>query len=722
MKILTILPIFLIAISLYGFGQTKISGAILDESGNPLPGANVYIENTYDGTSTNPSGGFEFVSNERGKQNIIVDFIGFESTSSEIHLAGNPILLSLKLKEKFNQLDAVNISAGTFEAGDKKKSIALTPIDMVTTPSAAGDIYGAIQALPGTTTVGESGKLYVKGGDSRESKTFIDGTLVYAPYSSSPPNQAVRGRFNPFMFSGTMFSTGGYSAEYGQALSGVLALKTNEVPVEDQLNLSIMSVGVGAAGTKTYEKSSVSASLNYYNLKPYMQLAPQNLNWNAEPESVNGEVSYRLKTAKLGLLKLYTSVSRSNMSLAQANQGATDSHENFNLVNDNVFVNTSWIGELNNNWILSTGLSYTNNIDYVTLDTAKYNEYLKGGHAKAMISKKVTDKIKIKFGTELFSKQFENEFLAPNDSIYNGFESNMATAFAETDIYASEKFVTRIGARFEYSNYLKRFNFSPRISTAYKFSKSRQVSLAYGWFFQDAADEYLLYTNKLDFERADHYTLNYQYEKNQRIIRSELFYKGYSNLVKFTDAPFYTAEGYNNKGNGYAYGFDLFFRDNKTIKNGEYWISYSYIDAEKNYLDFPETSAPKYSSKHNFTLVYKHWIPGMRSQIAASYKYASPRVYNNPNSSIFNGEQTMAYQTFDMSWSYLFCQSIIFYASASNLPGFKQHFGYNYSDTPNDEGVYAATPLVPGAKRFFILGCFITLSRKGDINQLDKIN
>ncbi|MDO9615832.1 MAG: TonB-dependent receptor, partial [Bacteroidota bacterium] len=112
------------------------------------------------------------------------------------------------------------------------------------------DVYGALQSLPGTTVNGESGRLFVKGGDSEESQTYIDGSLVSVPYNSSAPNLATRGRFNPFMFKGTIFSTGGYSAEYGQALSSVLLLSTNDMSAEDQLDLSFLSVGVEVAGTK----------------------------------------------------------------------------------------------------------------------------------------------------------------------------------------------------------------------------------------------------------------------------------------------------------------------------------------------------------------------------------------------------------------------------------------------------------------------------------------
>ncbi|GAG59880.1 unnamed protein product, partial [marine sediment metagenome] len=208
--------------------QTTITGKVSDSQGEGLIGANIYLEGTYDGTSSSTSGSFELLTDESGKHILHIEYIGFESFETKLELDGSSLQIpEIKLKEAFNELNAATITAGTFEAGDKKKSISLSPIDMVTTAGSQGDVYGALKSLPGTTTVGESGKLFVKGGHSRESKTYIDGTLVYVPYSSTSPNNSVRGRFSPFMFSGTMFSTGGYSAEYGQALSSILSLQTN---------------------------------------------------------------------------------------------------------------------------------------------------------------------------------------------------------------------------------------------------------------------------------------------------------------------------------------------------------------------------------------------------------------------------------------------------------------------------------------------------------------
>ncbi|MCK4751175.1 MAG: carboxypeptidase-like regulatory domain-containing protein, partial [Bacteroidales bacterium] len=432
-------PVLLYSLILFlGFdltAQTAIKGMITDAEGESLVGANIYLEGTYDGASSNSEGEFLLTTDEAGNHILCIDFVGYEPCKKEVILDGTLVHFPIiKLKEAFNELSAVTISAGIFEAGDKKKSIAFSTIDMVTTAGAAGDVYGALQALPGTTTVGESGKLFVKGGDSRESKTYIDGTLVYVPYSSSSPNNSVRGRFSPFMFSGTMFSTGGYSAEFGQALSSVLALQTNAMPVQDQLNISLLSVGAELGGTKTWEKASVTTSIGYENLSPYMRLVPQYRNWDKEPQSLSSDFSFRLKTGKSGMLKIYANVNQSQLSTIETSLEDPDWRFMYKLINNNYFINASWIGRIKKDWILTTGFSYTNNMDKVAVDSIDYREHLRGTHAKVSIKHRLNERAKIIAGAELYSKNYGIEFPLMEHLGSKEFLNNTMAGFIEGEV------------------------------------------------------------------------------------------------------------------------------------------------------------------------------------------------------------------------------------------------------------------------------------------------
>jgi hypothetical protein len=703
------------------FSQTTISGSVADQNGVSLPGASVYIQGTYDGASSDAKGLFTFKTSKKGKNILMIDFLGFESFTKELDLNGKPVKIDVQLKEKFNQLNAVTITAGTFEASDKKQANVLTPLDMITTAGAQGDVFGALQSLPGTTTNGESGKLFVKGGDSEESQTFIDGSLVLAPYSSSAPNTAVRGRFNPFMFKGTIFSTGGYSAEYGQALSSVLILNTNDMPTEEQLDLSFMTIGLGVAGTKLWKTGAATASLDYTNLEPYMLVVPQSFKWVRYPLFTEGALSLRQKTGKTGMFKLYSSCGNSRFTLQQEDLNQENKFYDYALSNDNYFLDASWKSNLGTKWTIASAASFTSNKDEVGYDAVSFTKLLRGAHVKNVFSHQFSDMINLHFGTEYFTKTYSQKYSGSGNDLINDYTNNIVSGFAEAEIYASSKFVTRLGSRVEYSDYLQRANVVPRISAAYKITKTSQFSMAYGWFYQNPSDDYLLYTNKLNYERADHYTFSYQAQQNDRTLRAEIYYKDYKGLAKLNTEAFYLPSSYSNAGDGYATGLDLFFRDRKTIKHGDYWVSYSYLDTKRDYRNYPAEAVPGFASKHNFAMVYKHWFGSIRSYMSANLKYSSPRVYNNPNSEVFNGEHTKPFRSVDISWSFLYRQNIIIYAAVTNIFGFKQGYGYAYASDKNSEGIYRSSAITPDADRFFLVACFITLTRKGEANQMDKI-
>ncbi len=716
-----ILSFFFVAMVLNVFSQTVIKGIVSLEKGDPLPGVNAYLLGTYDGATSNENGEFQFKTTKTGQSVLQVEYMGFETFSRMVELKGDTIQLAIQLKRAFNQLDAVTITAGTFEAGDKKRAVTITSRDMLTTAGAAGDVFGALQSLPGTTTNGESGRLFVKGGDSEESQTYIDGSLVTVPYISTLPNHATRGRFSPFMFKGTIFSTGGYSAEYGQALSSVLLLNTNDMPAEDQLDLSFLMIGVEAAGTKKWNNGAVTATLSYNNMAPYMNLAPQNYDWKQAPESASGGLSVRQKTGESGLLKVYSSFDRGSFTLSQNNLDLGGIPVDYKLVNDNQFVNASWNSQLSQKWAMNVAGSYTFNQDDVYFQQNKVLKKIGGLFLKDVVTYTFSDKFTLKFGGEFFRKAYSQHIEMPAEVHDNDFTNPNYSGFSEAQMYASSKFVARIGGRVEYSGYLKRFNVAPRLSAAYKVTGTSQFSMAYGWFFQNPVDDYLLYTDQLKPERADHYTFSFQSATTGRTIRIELYYKDYKDLVKLNGGEFYLPGSYNNSGSGYAKGLDLFWRDKKSIKNGDYWVSYSYLDTKRDYRNFPEEAIPTFASKHNLSVVYKHWFGRIRSYPGVNFRYSSPRVYNDPNSTVFNGEKMLPYRSLDVSWSFLYRQHIILYGAVTNVAGFKNEFGRTYASSPDVSGNYPGAAILPGSNRFYVVGCFITLTRRGIENQLDKI-
>ena len=702
-------------ISSFGFSQTKLSGKVTDGKDLPILGANVYVEGTYDGATTNEKGEFSFTTTVKGNQVLVISFLSYETINLPI-VVEEFKSKSFKLKESVNTLDAVVINAGTFEAGDKAKVTVLKPLDIVTTAGSNGDIIAALQTLPGTQTVGESGRLYVRGGESDEAQTFVDGIRVAQPYGSTTQNLPTRGRFSPFLFSGISFSTGGYSAEYGEALSSVLLLNTTDEATEEKTDISLMTVGLGLANTQVWKKSSLSINTAYIDLAPYQLAIPQNVDWNKAFQSLSGEAVYRYKVER-GLFKVYAAFDSSRFDINQESINKIEKTR-VNLKNNNFYLNASYKGNFGSNWQLTTGLSYGLGDNKIGLNTDKVNNTEHATHLKLKIKKSFSDRIKLSFGADYFITKFDEDF---NKTFKNGYDANIAAVYVETDIFFSKNFAAKVGVRAFNNDQLDETSVSPRISLAYKVSKASQFSMAYGEFEQAPRQDYLKYSNDFSNEKASHYILNYQYNSNKRTFRAEIYYKDYKNLVKYDTENVQFGTQFNNNGFGYAKGLDIFWRDNKTIKNVEYWLSYSYIDSKRDYKDYSAEVTPSFIAKQNISLVTKYWINDWKSQIGFSHSFNSGRPYNNPNETVFMNGKTKVYNNLSFNWAYLISQQKILYFSVNNVLGTQNVFGYEYANSPDSSGFYNRREITPTADRFFFIGFFWTISDNKKDNQLKNL-
>ena len=695
--------------------QNIVSGTVLDEKNKPVAGANVFIDGTYDGATSDEKGNFSFTTDAKGNQTLVISYLAFETLKSSVDVT-NCKGKTFKLKESVNTLDAVVVTAGTFSAGEKSRVSVLKPLDIVTTAGSAGNIIAALQTLPGTQTVGEDGRLFVRGGEADETQTFVDGIRVAQPYGASTNNLPTRGRFSPFLFSGISFSTGGYSAEYGEALSSVLLLNTQDEADQNKTDISLMTVGLGFSNTQKWQKSSLSVNTAYIDLAAYQKAIPQNVDWNRPYQSLSGETVYRYNFNN-GIFKMYAAFDAARFDLNQEDINQPDKVR-VNLNNNNFYLNTSYKGNFSGNWQLFTGLSYGYGQNKIDLDANRLNNTEHASHIKLKLTKKLSERVKLNFGSDYFITKFDEDY---NTTFNSGYDAAIAAVYAEADIFFSKNFAAKVGLRASKNNYIDQNSFSPRASIAYKVSKNSQFSFAYGNFEQAPKQEYLKYSNDFKTEKASHYILNYQYVKKNRTLRAELYLKEYSDLVKYdTDNVQYNSQ-FNNNGTGFAKGLDVFWRDGNSIKNLEYWISYSYIDTKRNYKNYTSEVTPGFVSTHNLSLVTKYWISDWKSQVGFTHQFNSGRPYNNPNETAFMNGKTKVYNSLSFNWAYLLSQQKILYFSVSNILGTQNVFGYEYAKSPDFNGMYSRREITPTADRFFFVGFFWTISDNKKDNQLKNL-
>ncbi|RYY46103.1 MAG: TonB-dependent receptor [Chitinophagaceae bacterium] len=749
MKISLLTAFFLMASGV--FGQVKIHGRVADQKGKPLAGASITLRDTYDGATADSLGYYSFNSTETGEKTLEATLSGYASYAKKITIDNSSVEENILLKELITELKAVVISAGSFEAGDKKKGTVLTSLDIVTTASAEGDITGALKTLPGTQQVGETGGLFVRGGSATEAKIYIDGNLVNNFFYSSLPGISSRGRFNPFLFKGTIFSSGGYSALYGQALSAALILESNDLPEKTVASLGISVIGINGGINKLAKdkKSSWGASYSFSHLGPAFSVIKQKQAYQQYPVFHEGDANFRIKTKK-GLIKYYGYLSSGDLKYTVNDIDSTSLKNSIGLRNLNTYQNLNWRENLGKGWKSLIGLSFStdrqnleNELQNATgakqvfanpsgyafknfdLETKSY--YAQG---RIVMEKKLTGLSVLRFGSDYFYSTETGIYTLFNGDSYDSRTiDNLYAGFAETDFYLSNNLAMKLGTRLEHSSLMERWNLAPRVSLAYKFKNNGQASVAYGQFFQNPDTKYQPAAKGIGYAKASHYILQYQKIAALKTFRTELFYKDYHHLFKTNIDNFGREVASGNNGFGYAKGIEFFWRDKKTIPNMDYWISYSFLDTRRDYLNFPFEMEPNFVARHTASLVLKKFVTKLKMNVNASYNFATGRPYYQLKYDNSQGKylladagRTVNYNNLGFSLNYLpFIGKkdpksyAVWVLSISNLLGQQQVFNYNYGSINNRREAIG-----PTSKRFAFIGCFLSFGVDNSDNVINN--
>ncbi|MDB9842551.1 TonB-dependent receptor [Polaribacter sp.] len=162
-------------------GQTKITGTVVDETNQPLPGASVLVKGTTNGTSTDFNGKFSLQSTSN-EGVIVVSFIGF--TSSEASFSASKNKVTVQLLEDMGSLDEIIITATSF-AIDRKTPVAVSTIKAADIELKLGtqEFPEILKSTPGvyaTKTGGGYGdsRINLRGFSSQNVAVMINGVPV----------------------------------------------------------------------------------------------------------------------------------------------------------------------------------------------------------------------------------------------------------------------------------------------------------------------------------------------------------------------------------------------------------------------------------------------------------------------------------------------------------------------------------------------------------------
>jgi len=722
------------------WAQYKISGTVIDQKGRPVRGASVSLDGTIDGSTTDSMGIFRFTTDEKGNQSIVATEVSHKNSGMPIVITGDMSGIVLKMgNNSSHELDQVTITAGAFNASDDANKTVLRPLDIVTTAGANADVVKAIETLPGTQQTGADNGLFVRGGDASEAAILVDEMVVQNAFFSGAPGVATRSRFGAFQYQGVSFSSGGYSAKYGQALSSVLELNSTDLPDKSTVNLGVNMAGIYASATKKWKNSAIDVGGNYNNLTPFYGIASTNFKFYNVPVGGGGNARYVWKPNKNGLLKVAVNASYITSGVGVPNPYTNEPDSlltgnpaaehfknegdtiNFKTRDQNYYSNISYKQSWKNKYTLYTAASYSLDQTNNFFGDIPINEKDQRAQYRLELNTYINRKLSVLVGGEIQNFSIEKTF-ANIDSFKQSFTETQIAGYIEADWNPFYWLAIRPGVRYEHSALLNNDNIAPRLSMAIRTGDYSNVSLATGIFYQDANSTYLLVGARPGFQEAIHYIANWQWTKSDRTLRVEGYYKNYASLIR--DFPtYYDPNAYryilpsdriDNSGHGYAQGLELFWRDRKTFKNVDYWISYSYIDTKRLYDNFPVAASPTFIANHNLNLVGKYFVQKWNTNFSATYTFASGRPYYNPDpTKAFLSETTKPFNNFAVTISYLHSFGkwfSVFYLSIDNITNSHNIFGYRYT-YDNDTHKQVPSPIVPALYRSIFFGVNFSLTQ-----------
>jgi len=570
-----ILILFLFGSSLFVSAQNvRVYGSVKNALNNePIPFANVVVDGTSKGTTTDIDGNFELTDIEPGLYNFKCSYISYNTDlKTEIQLTPNKNLrLDFALTENTQIINEVQVTANTFNKTEESPTSLRTinTSEILRSPGGNRDISKVITNLPGVSSSPSfRNDIVIRGGAPNENRFFLDGVEIpnINHFATQGSSGGPVGILNVNFIREVDFYSGAFPANRGNALSSIMELKQIEGS-DEEFSASFM-LGSSDAGITINTPISEKSSLLLSARRSYLQFLFKALQLPFLPTYNDMQLKYSFKPNTKNQFNLIGLTAIDNFSLnPEANEGIDDPQklaQNKYTLN-NLPINEQWnytIGGTwrrffdNSNLFMVISRSHLNNTavkheDYADLSSPKIIDYESQEiENKSRIEYNFREKnIKFNVGLNLESANYLNytqRILTTGDSIYSKLVDTDLNfikygAFAQlSKRYLVDRLVSSIGFRIDGNSFTENANtpnFSPRLSLSYRLSGKSSLNANLGRYYQLPAYTVLgygldndFYNQDAEYIKCEHAVLGLEYNpSNYSKITLETFYKQYDN-------------------------------------------------------------------------------------------------------------------------------------------------------------------------------------------------
>lgn len=604
------------------YSQT-IKGKVIDrDSKETLIGANIILLNSNPliGTITDVNGNFRLDKVKAGRHSIKVSYIGYKDiTLPEISVnTGKEMVLIIELTQSVTQVKGVQIVASQ---QDKDKSlntmatISSRKINMEDAQRYAGGFNDAarmVSSFAGVSAVEGDGvnDIIIRGNSPRGMQWRLEGIEIPNPNHFTDGQGGTGGAFSVItsnVLSTSDFLTGAFPAEYGNAYSGIMDLnlrKGNDEKREYAFQFSVVGTEVSLEGP--FSKNSRASYLVNYRYSTFGLLSKMKLidlgNNNRPPVFQDLAVNVSLPTRKAGAFNLFLIGGQSTTGTDPVQDSSQwvkregrffeiEDHamafagiKHFYLFPDKktyvkTIVAASFQGDQWNSGVL--------NNEYV-----KFNEYrddfrYPSIRSSVILNSKLNAKNVIRGGF-IYSKQFYNMFMREymademryDTLVNNNGQCNMFQSFIQWKHRITDDLEVNTGLHYLSFALNNHSSMEPRVGLKWSVNSRSSVNAGVGLHSRtEAIPVYLALipqadgtfsavNNRLDFARAMHYVIGYDYSiSSDWRIKAEAYYQSLYN-VPVENAADSKKSALNyvvgipdislvNKGKGYNYGLEF---------------------------------------------------------------------------------------------------------------------------------------------------------------------
>ncbi|MBX2967253.1 MAG: TonB-dependent receptor [Cyclobacteriaceae bacterium] len=581
MKILKkiLIPVFVFAATLlYAQPLTQtLRGKIIDQvTQSPLPGATIMVLNTDPliGATTDVDGEFKIQKLPVGTYTIRVSFIGYKDfiLPNVIVNSGKEVVLNIPIEEDIVQIDEIVVTAiekdrtvndmilisgRTFSVEETRKFAAA-----INDPArTAASFSGVVSTDDGNNNIS------IRGNNPYGLLWRMEGIDIPNPNHFVSPGASGGGIsiLSSQLLTNSDFMTGAFSAEYGNALSGVFDLsfrKGNNEKREFTVQAGFLGTDFAAEGpiAKNY-KGSYLINYRYSTLSILSKIGVPLGDYITNFQDLS--LNIHLPVGKRNAITIFGFGGLSD----QKNKAKKDSlawENDFDRYSSNYFSNTGALGIKHaymmnkNNFLQTTVLASGNELGDITykLDDGYNNQRWYDGNfvnSKITVSSVLNTKLSARYSMRsgvylnqlnysLRQQSYHTDVSQFQTDINSKGNTQSIQAFSQVNIKASEKLTLNAGVHYLQFLLNNSLSVEPRFSASYALDESNRISMGYGlhsqiqplgtYFGEYEQDDQVILANKnLGLSKSHHFVVGYDRSLNPYLrMKVETYYQHLFNI------------------------------------------------------------------------------------------------------------------------------------------------------------------------------------------------